>query len=99
METHYQGGEVQRIALGRLFIKGSSIWLLDEPTTALDEDNTKQVMQLIDEQVETLVIATHDLKLLPYFDKIVVLIDGQIREQGSYDELSHGNHYLSRLLK
>lgn len=93
------GGEMQRIALGRLFLKGSSIWLLDEPTTALDEDNTKQVMQLIDEQVETLVIATHDLKLLPYFDKIVVLIDGQIKEQGSYDELSHGNHYLSRLLK
>lgn len=93
------GGEMQRIALGRLFLKGSPIWLLDEPTTALDEDNTKQVMQLIDEQVETLVIATHDLKLLPYFDKIVVLIDGQIREQGSYDELSHGNHYLSRLLK
>lgn len=93
------GGEVQRIALGRLFLKGSPIWLLDEPTTALDEDNTKQVMQLIDEQVETLVIATHDLKLLPYFDKIVVLIDGQIKEQGSYDELSHGNHYLSRLLK
>ena len=47
---------MQRIALGRLFIKGSSIWLLDEPTTALDEDNTKQVMQLIDEQVETLVL-------------------------------------------
>ncbi|MBY6180199.1 MULTISPECIES: amino acid ABC transporter ATP-binding/permease protein [Staphylococcus] len=93
------GGEMQRIALGRLFLKGSPIWLLDEPTTALDEDNTKQVMQLIDEQVETLVIATHDLKLLPYFDKIVVLIDGQIKEQGSYDELSHGNHYLSRLLK
>lgn len=93
------GGEMQRIALGRLFLKGSPIWLLDEPTTALDEDNTKQVMQLIDEQVETLVIATHDLKLLPCFDKIVVLIDGQIKEQGSYDELSHGNHYLSRLLK
>lgn len=93
------GGEMQRIALGRLFLKDSPIWLLDEPTTALDEDNTKQVMQLIDEQVETLVIATHDLKLLPYFDKIVVLIDGQIKEQGSYDELSHGNHYLSRLLK
>lgn len=93
------GGEMQRIALGRLFLKGSSIWLLDEPTTALDEDNTKQVMQLIDEQVETLVIATHDLKLLPYFDNIVVLIDGQIKEQGSYNELSHGNHYLSRLLK
>lgn len=85
---------MQRIALGRLFIKGSSIWLLDEPTTALDEDNTKQVMQLIDEQVETLVIATHDLKLLPYFDKIVVLIDGQIREQGSYDELSHGKSII-----
>lgn len=93
------GGEMQRIALGRLFLKGSPIWLLDEPTTALDEDNTKQVMQLIDEQVETLVIATHDLKLLPYFDKIVVLIDGQIKEQGSYNELSHGNHYLSHLLK
>lgn len=93
------GGEMQRIALGRLFLKGSPIWLLDEPTTALDEDNTKQVMQLIDEQVETLVIATHDLKLLPYFDKIVVLIDGQIKEQGSYNKLSHGNHYLSRLLK
>ena len=38
METHYQ--RVQRIAIPT-FIKGSSIWLLDEPTTALDEDNTK----------------------------------------------------------
>lgn len=93
------GGEMQRIALARLFLKDANVWLLDEPTTALDEVNTKQVMQMVEEQAETVIVATHDLKLLPHFDKIVVLIDGQVKEQGRYDELSQGDHYLSRLLK
>lgn len=92
------GGEMQRLALARLILKPSKVWLLDEPTTALDEENTKKIMNLIYSYAETLVVATHDLQLLPAFDKIIVLIDGQIIEQGSYNVLSQKDSYLSRLL-
>lgn len=92
------GGEMQRLALARLLLKPSKVWLLDEPTTALDEENTKKIMNLIYSYAETLVVATHDLQLLPAFDKIIVLIDGQIIEQGSYKVLSQRDSYLSRLL-
>ncbi|PWZ92088.1 hypothetical protein DD924_21040, partial [Staphylococcus pseudintermedius] len=41
------GGEFQRLALARLMLREASIWLLDEPTTALDIENTKDVMRQI----------------------------------------------------
>ncbi len=59
------GGEIQRLALARLLLKPSSLWILDEPTTALDVHHTNVVMDLIHKHAETLVVATHDLRLLP----------------------------------
>ncbi|MEJ7356165.1 cysteine ABC transporter ATP-binding protein, partial [Staphylococcus haemolyticus] len=80
--------EIQRLSLARLFLKSSNIWLLDEPTTALDEDNTTNVMKEINKQAETLVVATHDLDLLPYFDTIIVMVEGEVVEYGDYVSLS-----------
>lgn len=93
------GGEIQRLAFARLLLKKADVWILDEPTTALDEVNTQNVMRLVEQYSETMVVATHDIELLSRFDKIVVMIDGQVIEQGSYEALVEKDSYLSRLMK
>ncbi|EGQ2848650.1 amino acid ABC transporter ATP-binding/permease protein [Staphylococcus pseudintermedius] len=72
------GGEFQRLALARLMLREASIWLLDEPTTALDIENTKDVMRQIHQQAETLVVATHDVQYLAQFDRIIQMKEGKV---------------------
>ncbi|MFQ3838262.1 thiol reductant ABC exporter subunit CydC [Staphylococcus pseudoxylosus] len=94
------GGEIQRLALARLLLKPASLWILDEPTTALDVHHTNVVMDLVQKQAETLVVATHDLRLLPNFDKIIVMQEGAILEEGSYETLAtKENGYLQQMIK
>lgn len=94
------GGEKQRLSIARLLlIDSADIWILDEPTTALDLENTTKMMNLIESSSETLIIATHDLDVLPRFDKIIVMIDGEIKESGSYKSLLKGNGYLSQMIE
>ncbi|MDW8546050.1 thiol reductant ABC exporter subunit CydC [Staphylococcus pseudoxylosus] len=94
------GGEIQRLALARLLLKPASLWILDEPTTALDVHHTNVVMDLVHKQAETLVVATHDLRLLPNFDKIIVMQEGAILEEGSYETLAtKENGYLQQMIK
>ena len=88
------------MSLARLLLRDSAdIWILDEPTTALDIENTTKTMNLIEASSKTLVIATHDLDVLPRFDKIIVMIDGEIKESGSYESLLEGNGYLSQMIE
>ena len=89
------GGELQRICLARLFLRTAPVWLIDEPTRALDWHNSHHVMQRLFTESETLIVATHDLELLPQFDRIIVMIEGQIIESGTYDGLlqQHGALY------
>jgi len=94
------GGEIQRLALARLLLKPSSLWILDEPTTALDVHHTNVVMDLVHNHAETLVVATHDLRLLPHFDKVIVMQEGTILEEGSYETLTtKENGYLQQMIK
>ncbi|MBO1198861.1 thiol reductant ABC exporter subunit CydC [Staphylococcus simiae] len=94
------GGEIQRLSLARLLLnKDKHIWILDEPTTALDTKNSEQAMQLIEANAETLIVATHDLNLLPIFDTIVVMLDGKIIEQGSYQDLLAQQGELWRMVQ
>lgn len=94
------GGEIQRLALARLLLKPSSLWILDEPTTALDVHHTNVVMDLVHKHAETLVVATHDLRLLPNFDKIIVMQEGAILEEGSYETLATKEKgYLQKMIK
>lgn len=93
------GGEVQRLAIARLFLKHAPIWILDEPTTALDIYHTDKVMEEIHQTAQTLIVATHDLRLLPHFDRIIVMQDGVILEDGSYQALlNKTNGYLHQML-
>lgn len=92
------GGEIQRLSMARLLLKNqANIWILDEPTTGLDTHRTDQLMTLIDKQAKTLIVATHDLRLLPYFDKILIMIDGEIKEVGSYHSLIQNKGYLYKI--
>lgn len=97
--NNVSGGELQRISIARLLLKESDLWIMDEPTTALDIYNTDKIMSLIHDYAETLVVATHDLRLLPYFDEIIVMIEGEIIERGSYDKLITQRGYLYDVLK
>lgn len=82
------GGEIQRLAIARMLLKDTaSTWILDEPTTALDKQNSLKVMDLIEAHAETLIVATHDLTLLSRFETVIVMINGKIVEKGNYQQL------------
>ena len=92
------GGEIQRLSMARLLLKtNAKIWMLDEPTTGLDIENTTQMMHLLLKEAETIIVSTHDLRLLPDFDRIIVMIDGEIKEQGTYETLIKNRGYLYQM--
>lgn len=71
------GGEQQRVALARLFIKPCSIIFADEPTGNLDSNNSKKIIDKLfelNDKGKTLVVVTHDLSLVDRFDKHIQLI-------------------------
>lgn len=91
--TGFSGGQIQRIALARCFFKKSPIILMDEPTSALDkisEEVIKNIIEKISDNV-TIIVVTHKLNLTKNFDRIYVLDNGYIIENGCHDELLQKN--------
>ena len=95
------GGEKQRIALARLFFDDSKIIILDEATSAMDNLTEKQVMKNIIERLnnKTLIIIAHRLETIKYVDNILVLKNGKVKEQGTYNELIRKDGYFKKLYK
>ena len=95
------GGERQRVALARLFFDDSKIIILDEATSAMDNITEKQVMENVVKQLnnKTLIVIAHRLETIKDVDKIYVLSDGIIQEQGKYDKLLDKNGYFTKLYK
>uniref|UniRef100_A0A669QHC8 ABC-type glutathione-S-conjugate transporter n=1 Tax=Phasianus colchicus TaxID=9054 RepID=A0A669QHC8_PHACC len=98
------GGQKQRISLARAVYQRSSIYLLDDPLSAVDA----HVGQHIFEHVlgpngllkdKTRVLVTHMISILHQVDNIVVLVDGMIAEIGSYQELSQRNGAFAEFLQ
>ena len=83
------GGERQRIAIARAMLKNAPILILDEATSALDSESERLVQEALEHLMKnrtTLVIA-HRLSTVRRADRIVVVVRGQIVEQGTHDEL------------
>lgn len=93
------GGQKQRISIARAFLKNPPILVLDEATSALDMKTERQVQRALDllaENRTTLIIA-HRLSTIKNADRIVVLQDGEIAEQGKHEELLALNGVYKRL--
>jgi ATP-binding cassette subfamily C protein CydD len=78
------GGQAQRIALCRAILSGATLWLLDEPTAALDSDTRDALLDTImaqaRQQQTTVILASHDAQALARCDRVLHIQDGQLRE-------------------
>lgn len=83
------GGQRQRVAIARAFLKNAPILILDEATSALDNKSEAVVQKAIENlmQDKTVFVIAHRLSTIRNADKIVVINDGRIAEQGTHEQL------------
>ena len=87
--SELSGGERQRISIARAFLKDAPIILLDEATASLDVDNETLIQESLSRLIKdkTVLIIAHRMRTVAEADKIVVLKDGIVAEQGTPKEL------------
>lgn len=97
--TCLSGGEKQRLALARLWFDPSEIIVLDEATSALDNVTETIVIQNVLRQVNnaTVIAVAHRLTAIHEFDRIIVLKEGKIVGNGTFEELRANNSYFLEL--
>lgn len=100
--SELSGGERQRISIARAFLKNAPIILMDEATASLDVDNESLIQESISNLIQdkTVLIIAHRMRTVDGADKIVVLKDGVVAEQGSPAELKKQNgiyHHMMEL--
>lgn len=83
------GGQRQRIGIARAVIRNNPILILDEPTAALDTESERSVIEALDRLMKgkTVITIAHRLSTIRSSDKILVLKDGAVAEEGTHDEL------------
>jgi subfamily B ATP-binding cassette protein MsbA len=93
------GGQRQRIGIARALIRKSPILILDEPTAALDTESERLVIEGLERLMKgrTVIMIAHRLSTIRDADKIIVLKDGVVAEQGSHDELMKQNGVYAEL--
>ena len=92
--SNLSGGEKQRISIARALIKNAELLFMDEATSALDNETSSNVMHsVLDIDNLSKIVITHKLeeKILKRFDEIIVLKNGKVYENGSFDELINKN--------
>lgn len=95
------GGERQRISIARAFLKDAPIILLDEATASLDVENETLIQESLSRLIEnkTVMIIAHRMRTVAGADKIVVLSEGTVAEQGSSDMLLKQDGIYARMVK
>jgi len=86
LPSSLSGGEKQRVAIGRALIKSPQFCFADEPTSALDWSHGEQVIELLrtaaHERGSTILVVSHDHRIVPFVDAVYHLDDGQLVETG-----------------
>ena len=95
------GGERQRISIARALLKDAPVILLDEATASLDVENETAVQEAISRLVKnkTVLIIAHRMRTVTGADKIIVLSDGHVAEQGRPEELYEKNGLYTHMVR
>ncbi|MDQ0256061.1 ATP-binding cassette subfamily C protein CydC [Evansella vedderi] len=90
------GGEKQRLAIARAMLKGSKLWLMDEPTSSVDVLTERMIFDHLLHQGDddTMILVSHRLIGLEKMDQIIVMDQGEIIESGTYEELMDKQGYF-----
>lgn len=90
------GGQMQRISIARALVKETSLLLMDEPTSSLDNISENFIMNQLKMYDFTCIIVAHRLNTIKHFDRILVMNQGEIVEEGTHKELLDlKGHYYS----
>lgn len=97
--TRLSGGQRQRVAIARALLRQSPILLLDEATSALDAESEKLVQDALERLMRdrTTIVIAHRLATIRSADRIIVMDEGQIVEQGDHDSLVNRNGLYAKL--
>jgi len=97
------GGQRQRVAIARIFLRAPKLILLDEATSALDEESQAAVQASLDALIKkgdsTVVLVAHRLSTVMNADKIAVVGDGLVREEGTHEELCAADGVYAGLVR
>ena len=95
------GGERQRISIARAFLKNSPIILLDEATASLDVENETLIQAALSRLIKdkTVLVIAHRMRTVSGADKVVVLSDGSVAEQGTPGELMNAGKIYPHMVK
>ena len=99
--SRLSGGERQRISIARAILKDAPIVLLDEATASLDVENETQVQEALSQLLvgKTVMVIAHRMRTVEQADKIVVLDQGRVVEQGSPQELMAADGEFARMVR
>ena len=97
--TRLSGGQRQRVAIARALLRQTPILLLDEATSALDAESEKLVQDALDRLMRdrTTIVIAHRLATIRSADRIIVMDEGKIVEQGNHDSLIGQNGLYAKL--
>jgi ABC-type multidrug transport system fused ATPase/permease subunit len=95
------GGQRQKLAIARIFLKKPPVMIMDEATSGLDNDSQARIQNLLETQWKgksTLIAVVHRLDIIKNYDRVAVMKGGKIIEMGTYDELMDKQGVLRELV-
>jgi ABC-type bacteriocin/lantibiotic exporter with double-glycine peptidase domain len=92
------GGQKQRLMIARAIAPKPKILIFDEATSALDNKTQKQVSDALDQRKCTRIVIAHRLSTIRNCDRILVMDEGKIVEEGTYEDLIAQNGYFAELV-